>query len=113
MGVSDVRESHGQAGHARSLGFELVASKLRRPPVRSRTVQRSSLIERLTREDSRPVVSVVAPAGYGKTTLLSQWAEHSGQAFAWVSVMTSPRASAATSGRVCCQQPGVVFIRYG
>jgi LuxR family maltose regulon positive regulatory protein len=29
---------------------------------------------------------VVAPGGYGKTTLLSQWAESSGQAFAWVSV---------------------------
>jgi ATP-dependent transcriptional regulator len=29
---------------------------------------------------------VVAPAGYGKTTLLSQWAERNGQAFAWVSV---------------------------
>ena len=34
----------------------------------------------------RPIVSVVAPAGYGKTTLLSQWAERNGQAFAWVSV---------------------------
>jgi LuxR family maltose regulon positive regulatory protein len=31
-------------------------------------------------------VSVAAPAGYGKTTLLSQWAESNGQAFAWVSV---------------------------
>jgi ATP/maltotriose-dependent transcriptional regulator MalT len=31
-------------------------------------------------------VSVVAPPGYGKTTLLSQWAERNGQAFAWVSV---------------------------
>jgi LuxR family maltose regulon positive regulatory protein len=31
-------------------------------------------------------VSVVAPAGYGKTTLLSQWAECSGLACAWVSV---------------------------
>ena len=29
---------------------------------------------------------MVAPAGYGKTTLLSQWAEHSTQAVAWVSV---------------------------
>jgi LuxR family maltose regulon positive regulatory protein len=86
MGVSDVRQARGQAGHADSLGFDLVASKLRRPQVRSRTVQRSSLIEKLTREDTRPVVSVVAPAGYGKTTLLSQWAEHNGQAFAWVSV---------------------------
>ena len=44
------------------------------------------MIERLARDDSRPIVSVVAPAGYGKTTLLSQWAERNGQAFAWVSV---------------------------
>ena len=29
---------------------------------------------------------MVAPPGYGKTTLLSHWAEHSSQAFAWVSV---------------------------
>jgi LuxR family transcriptional regulator, maltose regulon positive regulatory protein len=86
MGASDVRQPRGQARRAGSAGFDVVASKLRRPPVRSRTVQRSSLIEKLTREDTRPVVSVVAPAGYGKTTLLSQWAEHSGQAFAWVSV---------------------------
>jgi LuxR family transcriptional regulator, maltose regulon positive regulatory protein len=32
------------------------------------------------------VVSVVAHPGYGKTTLLSQWAEQDGPAFAWVSV---------------------------
>ena len=31
-------------------------------------------------------MSVVAPPGYGKTTLLSQWAERYGQSFAWVSV---------------------------
>src|SRR6516162_10123679 len=36
--------------------------------------------------DQHPIVSVVAPAGYGKTTLLSQWAQANGQAFAWVSV---------------------------
>jgi LuxR family maltose regulon positive regulatory protein len=44
------------------------------------------LVERLARDDLHPVVSVVAPAGYGKTTLLSQWAERDGRAFAWVSV---------------------------
>ena len=31
-------------------------------------------------------MSVVAPAGYGKTTLLAQWAERDGKEFAWVSV---------------------------
>ena len=66
--------------------FDLVAAKLLRPPVRPGTVDRSALIDRLARDDARPIVSVVAPAGYGKTTLLSQWAERNGQAFAWVSV---------------------------
>ena len=63
-----------------------MASKLRRPAPRRGTVGRSSLIGRLTRDDSRPIVSVVAPPGYGKTTMLSQWAEHDGRATAWVSV---------------------------
>ena len=49
-------------------------------------MRRSSLIERLAQGDPGPIVSVVAPAGYGKTTLLSQWAERNGRAFAWVSV---------------------------
>ena len=66
--------------------FELVVSKLRRPSVRPGTVRRSLLIEVLARGDPRPIVSVVAPAGYGKTTLLSQWAERNGQPFAWVSL---------------------------
>jgi LuxR family transcriptional regulator, maltose regulon positive regulatory protein len=67
-------------------GSALVVSKLRHPSVRSKTVRRSSLIERLRRSTSGPVVSVVAPAGYGKTTLLAQWAERNDQAVAWVSV---------------------------
>ena len=66
--------------------FELVVSKLHRPSGRPGTVRRSLLIERLARGDPRPVVRVVAPAGYGKTTLLAQWAERNGQAFAWVSL---------------------------
>jgi LuxR family maltose regulon positive regulatory protein len=66
--------------------FDLVVSKLHRPPLRPGTVRRLLLLERLARDESRPIVSVVAPAGYGKSTLLSQWAERNGQAFAWVSV---------------------------
>jgi LuxR family maltose regulon positive regulatory protein len=83
---SIVGERPVPAQRAAGPGFDLIASKLRRPSVRSGTIRRPSLLERLTREDARPVVSVVAPSGYGKTTLLAQWAERNGQAFAWVSV---------------------------
>src|SRR5215831_16450842 len=65
---------------------DLVVSKLRPPWLRPGTVCRAALVERLARDDLRPVVSVVAPAGYGKTTLLSQWAERDNRSFAWVSV---------------------------
>jgi LuxR family transcriptional regulator, maltose regulon positive regulatory protein len=68
------------------LGLDLLASKVRRPPVRPGTVPRPFLIERLRGADHWPIVSVVAPPGYGKTTLLAQWAERNGQSFAWVSV---------------------------
>ena len=66
--------------------FDLLESKLQGPPMREGTVRRSSLLERLVRDDVPAIVSVVAPAGYGKTTLLAQWAERDGKAFAWVSV---------------------------
>ena len=66
--------------------FDLSAAKLLRPEVRPGSVSRSALIERLARNDSCPIVSVAAPAGYGKTTLLSQWAGRDGMTFAWVSV---------------------------
>jgi len=75
-------QSRDDGGHV----FDLLASKLRRPQTRTMAVRRTSLIRRLEREDSRPIVTVVAPAGYGKTTLLSQWAERDGRAFGWVSV---------------------------
>ena len=86
MGVGDAQQRDSRAERAGRPTFDLVTSKLRRPVLRPGTVRRFSLIERLARADPRPIVSVVAPAGYGKTTLLSQWAERNGQAFAWVSV---------------------------
>src|SRR6516165_1960477 len=85
MGESGVRERAGRAD-AGVRAFDLIAAKLRRPATRPGTIRRSSLIDKLVQGGSGPVVSVVAPAGYGKTTLLAQWAEHDGQSFAWVQV---------------------------
>jgi LuxR family transcriptional regulator, maltose regulon positive regulatory protein len=75
-----------QSQRVSRLGLDLLMSKVRRPLVRPGTVSRPFLIERLRRSDRCPIVSVVAPPGYGKTTLLAQWAERNGQSFAWVSV---------------------------
>jgi len=86
MVVGEVRERDRRSQCAGRPGSDLVVSKLRRPVIRPGTVRRSRLIEWLARGDVRPIVSVVAPSGYGKTTLLSQWARRNGQSFAWVSV---------------------------
>jgi LuxR family maltose regulon positive regulatory protein len=86
LGDSEVRERAGPAQGGRGPVFDLVAAKLHRPGVRPGTVRRSLLIDRLARGDHRPIVSVAAPAGYGKTTVLTQWAAQGGPAFAWVSV---------------------------
>jgi LuxR family maltose regulon positive regulatory protein len=86
MGDSDVRERIARPRQAGGPVADLVVSKLRGPLIRPGTVRRSRLIARLARGDRCPIVSVAAPAGYGKTTLLSQWAEGNGQSFAWVSV---------------------------
>ena len=47
-------------------------------------VQRTALANRLRAVRDCPLVTLVAPAGYGKTTLLSQWAERDPRCFAWV-----------------------------
>ena len=86
MSGVDARRRAARPQRAGRSAFDLVAAKLRRPVMRPGTVRRSPLIERLAGGDQCPIVSVVAPPGYGKTTLLSQWAERNGQAFAWVSV---------------------------
>jgi LuxR family maltose regulon positive regulatory protein len=56
------------------------------PPLLAGTVSRTALVNRLRAAGAFPLVLVVGPAGYGKTTLLSQWAARDVRPFAWVSV---------------------------
>src|SRR5437763_7967543 len=54
---------------------------------RTALVQRARLIERLAAvPDDVPLVLLTAPAGYGKTTLLSQWAAADRRRFGWVTL---------------------------
>jgi LuxR family maltose regulon positive regulatory protein len=63
------------------------ASAARRPPrLRNGTLHRERLVRRLAQAADIPLVLVVAPAGYGKTTLLVHWVERDPRALAWISL---------------------------
>jgi LuxR family maltose regulon positive regulatory protein len=68
----------------------ILATKLYIPPPRTKVVLRPRLIERLDEDHpSGPtsgVTLVSAPAGFGKTTLVSKWAAACGQPAAWLSL---------------------------
>src|SRR5215208_5289793 len=71
---------------ASGLPFAILESKVHAPPARRGIVARIALVDRLLASDTEPVVCLVAPAGYGKTTLLAQWAQRKGPRVAGVSV---------------------------
>src|SRR4051794_9372527 len=64
---------------------DFLASKLQPPWGRTGLVARRSLVERLMSTEA-PVIAVVAPPGYGKTTVLSQLQQQSPLRTAWVSL---------------------------
>jgi LuxR family maltose regulon positive regulatory protein len=68
------------------LPFDVLESKLRVPLASTEAVSRTALVNRLRAAGAFPLVIVVAPAGYGKTTLLSQWANRDARSFAWVAI---------------------------
>ena len=67
----------------------ILNTKLYIPPKRSMLVSRPGILEKLEQGLSSPVTLVSAPAGFGKTTLLSEWyASEKGEAksLAWLSL---------------------------
>jgi len=64
----------------------LLETKLYVPPVRPEMVQRPRLIERLNAGLHRKLTLISAPAGFGKTTLLSEWVADCGRPVAWLSL---------------------------
>jgi LuxR family transcriptional regulator, maltose regulon positive regulatory protein len=55
------------------------------PPPRPGSVSRAGLIE-AARSSDRRIVGITAPAGYGKSTLLAEWARMEDRPVAWVSL---------------------------
>lgn len=65
---------------------QLLTTKLYIPPPRPGLVTRGHLIERLNAGLTGRLTLVSAPAGFGKTTLLSAWAAHSDRPCCWLSL---------------------------
>ncbi|WP_129662898.1 hypothetical protein [Phytoactinopolyspora endophytica] len=66
----------------------LISTKLHVPRVRSGVVSRTRLVARLVGGRERKLALLCAPAGWGKTTLLSEWlaAPEEPRKCAWVSL---------------------------
>lgn len=63
----------------------LYDTKVTPPPMRRGQASRRELI-RAARESGRTHVAVTAPAGYGKSTLVAEWADSEERRVAWVSL---------------------------
>ena len=66
----------------------LLATKIHIPPLRSNLVTRPHLIQRLNDgiTQNQRLILISAPAGYGKSTLFSEWVNQLDTPVAWLSL---------------------------
>ena len=77
------------APRASAVGLDaLIATKLHVPRTRRGLVPRPRLVDWLTEALAGELTVVCAPAGFGKTALLADWARRSAQPAAWLSLDT-------------------------
>jgi LuxR family maltose regulon positive regulatory protein len=65
--------------------WRLLPSSVARPVSRASDIVRNDLLATLATSPA-PIVSVIAPGGYGKSTLIAQFGEHDPRPSAWLSV---------------------------
>src|SRR2546421_9585527 len=64
----------------------ILATKLYLPRLRPNVVSRPRLLERLNEDLHRKLTLIAAPAGFGKTTLVSEWLAGGSRPTAWLSL---------------------------
>src|SRR5712692_2155905 len=71
-----------------SVPFVPLETKLNPPPGARRRVPRGILVDRLVSDEPRRLTLIDAPAGWGKTTVLAEWAAdpRERRPFAWFTV---------------------------
>ena len=94
-----------------------------RPPAKRRTptrrpgkglVRRAALVRRLSKERDATLAVVVAPPGYGKSSLLQEWSEHDEREFVWLTAASLDTADVEEATRAIIadadQERGVVVV---
>jgi len=71
----------------------LLQTKTSIPPARQNRVERPRLIEKINAGMKRTFTLILAPAGFGKTTLIAEWARTADMPVAWLSLERSERIS--------------------
>ncbi|MEZ4869508.1 MAG: LuxR C-terminal-related transcriptional regulator [Caldilineaceae bacterium] len=66
--------------------FPLLQTKLYVPPPRPQLVARPAITAKLQSSATYPLTLIAAPAGFGKTTLVSEWISQTDQMVAWLSL---------------------------
>src|SRR6266571_2520444 len=74
------------SGWRREKVTPILATKLYLPPLRPNVVSRPRLLERLNEGLHRKLTLIAAPAGFGKTTLVSEWVKGIERPAAWLSL---------------------------
>lgn len=87
-----VNAKAGNGGDERDAGdwsLALIHTKMTPPRLAGEPVSRPALLERLARMADGRLTAIVAPAGFGKTTLMTEWQEillQRGDAVAWLTL---------------------------
>ncbi|MCG8687363.1 MAG: LuxR C-terminal-related transcriptional regulator [Desulfobacterales bacterium] len=69
--------------------YPILTTKLYIPEFKPDLVKRKRLISRMNKGIDKNLMLISAPAGFGKTTLLSEWISHCDLPVAWISVHSS------------------------
>jgi LuxR family transcriptional regulator, maltose regulon positive regulatory protein len=81
-------------------------------PAAGQAVVRTSLVNRLCRAADGTIATIVAPAGYGKTTLLAQWAERDPRPVLWIGLRAEDDDPETVGARLAtvAGEPGLLAI---
>ena len=84
--VTDGSAVENQPRPSAVLSKQILGTKLHRPSISSQVIPRERLFKQIDQGLDRPMTLISAPAGYGKSTLISQYLETRNISAVWISL---------------------------